>query len=164
MSTSLSPTTLRRLWRRLRGGRTTPARLGWSVATGLFIGCQPLYGLHFPLCAGVGLPLRLDVPLAYLAANVSNPLLAPFILFAELQCGARLLEGAWLPLSVSEVRLQGVGRLVAEAALGALVVGGLLALLGGLSAWWLARRWRSRRSANWASSATRETELNAPGL
>ena len=52
------------------------------MGVGLFIGALPLYGLHFPLCAAVCLPLRLDLVAAYLAAQVSNPFVAPFLVFS----------------------------------------------------------------------------------
>ena len=48
----------------------------------------PLYGLHFPLCLAVCLPLQLDVVVAYLAANISNPLVAPFLVTAEVEIGS----------------------------------------------------------------------------
>jgi uncharacterized protein (DUF2062 family)/SAM-dependent methyltransferase len=130
---------LRRLWRRLRGGELSRLRAAASVAVGLFIGSTPLYGLHFPLCLAICVPFRLDAVIAYIAANISNPVIAPFLLAAELQVGSLLLHGSWLELdreSLTEVGLSGfIGQLV----VGALVVGSSLALLGGSLAWLLAR-------------------------
>jgi uncharacterized protein (DUF2062 family) len=37
------------LWQRLRGTPGSKARAAAAVALGLFIGCQPVYGLHFVL-------------------------------------------------------------------------------------------------------------------
>jgi uncharacterized protein (DUF2062 family)/SAM-dependent methyltransferase len=120
----------RGLWLRLRGGRLTRARGAASVALGLFIGCQPLYGLHLPLCALIGLPLRLDVVVAYLAANISNPVVAPFLLTAEIEAGAWLLTGDFVPADIERVRAVGLSGFLLQGAFGSVVVGLVLAVLG----------------------------------
>lgn len=124
-----------RLWRRLRGGRLTRARAAGSVAAGLFIGSLPLFGLHFPLCVAVCVPLSLDLVTAYVAANISNPFLAPFLIAAEVQLGALILEGHFVPFSIEQARATGISGFVAQAAVGSVAMGTLLALLGaGLAA------------------------------
>ncbi len=120
---------LRAAWQRLRGGQLTRGRAAASVGVGLFIGCFPLYGLHLPLCALVGLPLGLDVLVAYVATNVSNPLLAPLLLAAELKLGAWLLGRPAPSLSLHALRL---GDAPLELLLGALVLATGLGLLGAL--------------------------------
>jgi len=134
------------IWRLLRGAES-PARLGVSVGIGLFIGTLPLYGLHLPLCLVICLPLRLDMPMAYLAANISNPLMAPFLVLAEVQLGALLLRGESLPFSLEAARRVGVAGLMMEAMVGGVVLGAVLALLGGLVAFGIARRGRGEPSA-----------------
>ncbi|MEZ4371124.1 MAG: DUF2062 domain-containing protein [Polyangiaceae bacterium] len=119
----------KRLYRRLRGGTLTPSRAAMSVGVGVFIGCLPLYGLHLPLCALVCLPLRLDLVTCYLAANISNPLFAPFLLIAEVELGSRLLHGAAAELDRSRPLAEIAGRFVSELAVGAPLVGLCLALL-----------------------------------
>lgn len=118
-------------WARLRGGVLTPKRAAASVALGLLIGCIPLFGLHLPLCLALCLPLRLDAPVAYLAANISNPLVAPWLVLLEVQVGAWLLTGHAAPFDIDAAREVGMGGFVSFAALGALVVGVSLAVLGG---------------------------------
>jgi uncharacterized protein (DUF2062 family)/2-polyprenyl-3-methyl-5-hydroxy-6-metoxy-1,4-benzoquinol methylase len=139
-----TPTTLREklrlLWRRLRGGELSRGRASGSIAAGLFIGCLPLYGLHFPLCLAVCLPLRLDVVVAYLAANISNPLFAPFLLTAEVEIGARILTGSSLAFDVERARRTGVSGFVAPAAIGSLVLGSALASCGAALAWLVTAR------------------------
>src|SRR5687767_7898236 len=81
---------LRRAWARVRGGELTPARTAWSVALGLFVGVQPTPGFHLPIILAVCLPLRLDAAVAYLAANISIPPIAPFLVFTAIQIGSRL--------------------------------------------------------------------------
>lgn len=126
------PSRLGALWRRIRGGRLTRRRAAGSVAIGLFVGSLPLYGLHFPLCVALCLPLSLDVVTAYVAANVSNPLFAPFLLTAEIQLGSLLLDGHFLAFDVEQARAVGVSGFVAQAAVGSLVLGMALALVGAL--------------------------------
>lgn len=121
-------------WKRLRGGELTPWRAASAVAIGLFIGCLPVFGLHLPLVLAVCLPLRQDAAVAYLAANVSNPLMAPWLIAAEVQAGSWLLTGALVPFDASMARVAGVSGYVQFAAVGAVAVGAVLALAGGLVA------------------------------
>jgi uncharacterized protein (DUF2062 family) len=137
---------LRRLWRRLRGGEFSPLRLSLSVAVGLFIGAQPLYGLHFPLCAVVCLPLRLDLVAAYLAAQISNPFMAPLLVFLQVNVGSLVLTGQYAPFDLARARETGVSGFVAQAAIGSIIVGALLAVLGAALAYVVARRAGRRRS------------------
>jgi 2-polyprenyl-3-methyl-5-hydroxy-6-metoxy-1,4-benzoquinol methylase/uncharacterized protein (DUF2062 family) len=124
----------RRLFNRLRGGRLEPWRAGFSVAVGLFVGVQPLYGLHLPLCLIICLPLRLDVLLAYAAANISNPLLLPLIVLSEIQLGSLVLDGRLLPIHLTQLKQQGTIHLAAQLGLGAVLLGAILSTLGGLIA------------------------------
>jgi uncharacterized protein (DUF2062 family) len=138
--------TLSRLWRILRGGESSPARLGAAVAIGLFIGCLPLYGLHLPLCLGACLLFRLDAVVAYLAANISNPLIAPFLLTAEVEIGSLLLTGRHAAFDVERARSVGIVGFVKQAAVGGVVVGLVLAILGGGAAYALSPS-RARKRA-----------------
>jgi uncharacterized protein (DUF2062 family) len=134
------------LWRSLRGAGS-PARLGASVGVGLFIGCLPLYGLHVWLCLAVCLPLRLDSVAACLASNISNPFVAPFLIFAEVELGSYLLRGEAASFDLSQAKLSGIADFLYEAAVGGILVGALLALVGGLSVALVARRARRGEGA-----------------
>jgi uncharacterized protein (DUF2062 family) len=112
-------------WRRLRGGEVTPARAAASVAIGLAIGVTPLWGVHWLIVLAICLPLRLDAGVAFLASNISLPFIAPFITFAELEVGARIVRGAWLAMKPEDVRGLTLGRFVTE-----LVVGTVLVAIG----------------------------------
>lgn len=85
----------KRAFRDLEGEDLTPARLGLAVAVGLFIGSQPVFGLHLLLVLFVCLKLRLHAVLSYVAANISNPFFAPALLTAEVQVGGRVRTGHW---------------------------------------------------------------------
>lgn len=133
----------RRVERLLAGLRTqgdTPARQAASFAVGAFIGCTPLYGFHLPLCVAAASILRLNQLTTYLAANLNNPFVAPFLIFAEVQVGALLRTGRLHPVALSELRRLSLWDFGVELVLGSLVVGGVVAAVGGSVAWLVLRR------------------------
>ena len=135
----------RQTWRRLRGGELTPSRAAASVAIGLAIGVTPLWGLHWLLVLAVCVPLRKDASLAYLASNISLPFIAPFITFAEIEVGARIVRGVWLTLSPEEARRLKLGSILTEVAVGTVVVAAACAAAGAAIAWLIAHAARRRR-------------------
>jgi uncharacterized protein (DUF2062 family)/SAM-dependent methyltransferase len=137
---------LLRVWQRLRGTPGHPARAAAAVAIGLFIGCQPLYGLHLVLVLAICVPLRLDAVLSYLAANISNPFVAPFLIFSEVETGAWLSTGHAAAFDLARARAVGATGFVRQLVIGGVVVGALVAALGFALAWLVtARRSRSAR-------------------
>ena len=127
--------TLAEIHVRLRTEGEAPARQAAAVGVGLFIGCSPLYGFHFPLCVFVARVLRLSQLKTYLASNISLPFIAPFLVIAEVEVG-RFLRGAPpLALHPAQLRTMPLGQFGADLALGALVVGTVLGLLGALVAY-----------------------------
>jgi uncharacterized protein (DUF2062 family)/2-polyprenyl-3-methyl-5-hydroxy-6-metoxy-1,4-benzoquinol methylase len=148
----------RALWRRLRG-HSSPAALGVSVALGLFIGCLPLYGLHLPLCVLACVPFGLDAVAAYLAAQISNPWLAPLLLALEARLGAFMLDRS--ALTLSELRLERFGDIFERTLAGSLVVGGTLGVVGGIVTFLIARR-SDRRPESAAIKRTVERYRGQP--
>lgn len=136
----------RQAWRRLRGGELTPRRAALSVAVGLVIGMTPAFGLHWLIVIAVCVPLRLDTGVAYLAANISMPFIAPFLTFAEIETGALLLHGGFIAVGPRELQKTGIGTLVAELVAGTLVLAPLVGALGGAMAYTFVA-WRRRRAA-----------------
>jgi uncharacterized protein (DUF2062 family)/trans-aconitate methyltransferase len=133
----------RRVERLLAGLRTqgdTPGRQAASFAVGAFIGCTPLYGFHLPLCVAAASILRLNQLTTYLAANLNNPLVAPFLIFAEVQVGAVIRTGHLHPVTLSELRRLSLWDFGLELALGSLIVGCVVAVLGGSAVWLVVRR------------------------
>ena len=121
----------RDVWGRLRGGELTPTRAAASVAVGLFVGVTPLYGLHLFIVLGVCLPLRLDARVAYLAANISLPFIAPLLSLAEIQMGAWVRTGHALALDVPTLRARGVSAFAADLGIGAAMFAPASAAMGG---------------------------------
>lgn len=114
---------LRRAWRELRGGALSPARGAAAVALGLFVGTQPIYGLHLPIIVALCLWLRLDAIVAYLAANISNPLLAPLIITAEVEIGSYLRTGARHHFADTLSRSNALSRFAGDLFVGSPVLG-----------------------------------------
>jgi uncharacterized protein (DUF2062 family)/2-polyprenyl-3-methyl-5-hydroxy-6-metoxy-1,4-benzoquinol methylase len=144
----------KKAWTRLRGGELNPARAAASVAIGLAIGVTPLYGAHLLLVLAVCLPLRLDAPLAYLAANISIPLVAPFLTMAEVELGAFALTGHALPTDIAILRARGAGLLVKELAIGTALLSPTAAAVGGALTFAFGTAWRRAR----APARTRESD------
>ena len=153
----LRSSAFRRVWLLLRGGELSPVRASLSIFVGVFIGCQPLYGLHLLLCVLVCLPFRLDLVLAYVAANISNPVVAPFLIMLELEIGAWLMHGAPMAFDLERARQVGAAGLVKQTALGAQVVGLALGGLGAIGAYVATRLLTRHRQQDQSGTALRRT-------
>jgi uncharacterized protein (DUF2062 family)/2-polyprenyl-3-methyl-5-hydroxy-6-metoxy-1,4-benzoquinol methylase len=124
---------LRRTFYDLRTEGQGRAREACAIGVGLFIGCSPFYGFHLLLCWVVGWLFRLNRMKVYLAANISNPIVAPFILFAELQTGAWIRTGGLLPLTLETVRTTTPWQFGIDLLVGSVVFGGVLGAMGGVA-------------------------------
>src|SRR5947207_1950162 len=98
------PLRLRRAFYDLRTEWPGAGRDAAAVGAGVFIGCSPFFGFHLLLCGVVGSVLRLNRLHMYLAANISNPLVAPFLVFSEIQTGALVRRGEFLGLTLATIR------------------------------------------------------------
>lgn len=88
------------------------------------------------------LPLRLDTGVAWIASNVSLPFFAPFLTFAEIEIGARVLRGTWPSVTLEEVRALGpraLASMLRELVVGTAVLAPLAATVGGALAWLVAK-------------------------
>lgn len=124
---------LRRTFYSLRTEGQGRGREACAIGVGIFIGCLPFYGFHLLLCWLVGRLLRLNRMKMYLAANVSNPIVAPLILFAELQTGAWIRTGSFLALSLETIRATTPSQFGVDLLVGSAVVGGVLGVVGGVA-------------------------------
>ena len=143
-------TKLHEAWARLRGGALTPWRAAFSVGIGLAVGVTPLYGLHLPIVLAICVPLRLDAPIAYLAANISVPFIAPFLWLAEVEIGAWLRTGRGLHLDVGTLKALGPRAFASEIVVGTLVFAPLMAMLGGTIAFVLTPSTKKREALDLA--------------
>ena len=131
---------LSRIWRRVRGTQQSPSRVALAVALGLFIGCLPAYGLHFLLCSLICLPFGLDLLLCYLVANISNPLVAPFLITLEVELGSLVTTGHHAAFTLARAKHTGFLGFVWQAGVGSIIVGSGLAALGAAIAYAVANR------------------------
>ena len=125
-----TPTRFQRLFQELRTEGGTPLRTAAAVGLGIFIGCLPLWGVHLAICVLVGRLLRLSRLKMYLAANISNPLVLPFLLLAQIQVGRFARRGDFYALTLQDVRLTPSWLFGADLAVGSLIVGVGLGVLG----------------------------------
>jgi uncharacterized protein (DUF2062 family) len=130
---------LRRAFWELRTEGSGPAREAAAIGVGVFIGCLPVYGFHLLMCWGIGWALRLNRLKMYLAANISNPFVAPFLLFAELEAGAWLRRGSFHALSLDTVRTIDPWSFGADLIVGGVVIGAGLGVLAAAATYALAR-------------------------
>lgn len=132
------PSRLSQLLFRLRTESNTPRGHAFSVALGAWIGCFPVYGFHLPICVVLGKLLRLNRAEMILATNLNNPLVAPFLVFVEIQLGSVLLRGSFHDLSLESIRAVGLASVLRETVVGSLALGAFLALILGAATYRLA--------------------------
>jgi uncharacterized protein (DUF2062 family)/SAM-dependent methyltransferase len=135
---------LHALAREIARAHLSPVRVALAVAVGCVVGCTPLFGLHLLVCMGLAWLLGLNQVIVYAAANVSLPPLVPFIGFACIQAGERVLHHRFLRLTLDELRARPRSELAkiffVDWMTGALFVGGALGLVAGAVAFRIARR------------------------
>jgi uncharacterized protein (DUF2062 family)/SAM-dependent methyltransferase len=136
---------LRRAFIGLRTEGAGAARETAAVAIGIFIGCLPVYGFHLLLCWIAGVALGLNRLKMYLAANISNPLVAPWLLFAEIQIGAWLRRGSFHPLARDYIVATGLTVFGIDAVVGSLFVGAVLGAVAAAGTYSLVRGSRADR-------------------
>jgi len=133
------PERLRRVVQGLRTEGTGSGREAAAIGLGVFLGCLPVYGFHLLLCWLFGSLFRLNRLKVYLAANISNPFVAPWLIFAELQIGARLRRGSFQSLAPQTIRTTGFGVVGVDVLVGSLVVGLVLAVVAASATYALLR-------------------------
>jgi uncharacterized protein (DUF2062 family) len=124
----------------LRTEGAGPVREAAAVGLGVFIGASPFYGAHLLLCWAFGWLFGLNRLKVYLAANISNPLVAPWLIFSELQTGAWVRRGEVHALTLNAIR--GVNPWVfgLDILAGSAVVGAALAIVAAGATYASARR------------------------
>lgn len=85
---------LRALWTHLKTEHATPGRLAVAVFVGINLGVWPIYGIQTPICLLVAWLFKLNKLTVVLAANISNPLIAPFLVAGGIAIGEWVRFGA----------------------------------------------------------------------
>jgi uncharacterized protein (DUF2062 family) len=142
---SRKTTRLQRLLYTLRTEGASRSREAWAVGLGVFVGCSPLIGLHLAICVALGSMFGLNRLKLYLAANLVNPLILPFVLFAEVQTGSWLRRGHGYPLSLDAVASMDLWHFGTDLIVGSIIIGSAVGLaLGALTYASLGRAYRDR--------------------
>lgn len=127
------------MWQRAKNERGSPRQIGWAVGVGVFAGCTPLVGLHGWVAIGLATVARLSRLWAWIGSRVSNLLILPWIVFAEIQSAHWLRTGILVPLSVTDALREGPALLL-DWCVGSVFVGPALGLSLGFVAYLYARR------------------------
>ena len=97
-------------WRRFREKVTAvlhldeePSRLAAGMATGVFIGVTPFYGLHTLLALAVAYVFRLNKAATITGAWLNLPWFAPFVYAFCLRLGEAVLTGDWSSFSPASI-------------------------------------------------------------
>jgi uncharacterized protein (DUF2062 family)/2-polyprenyl-3-methyl-5-hydroxy-6-metoxy-1,4-benzoquinol methylase len=130
---------LRRAVWELRTEGSGAAREASAIGLGVLIGCSPLYGFHLLLCWVAGWGLRLNRLKMYVAANISNPFVAPLLILTEVQVGAWLRRGNLHAVTLEAIRNIDPWMFGGDLVLGSLVVGGVLGGVAGAATYFVAR-------------------------
>lgn len=130
---------LRRLFLILRTEGAGASRESAAIGIGVFIGCLPTYGLHLLLCTAAGTAFGLNRLKMYLAANISNPFVAPWLILLEIQVGALLRRGSFHPLTIEAVKTSTLAGVTADFLIGSFMVGIVLGGIAGGVTYVLAR-------------------------
>ena len=136
----------RALWVRAKSERASPGQIGWAFGIGVFAGCTPALLVHGWVALGLATLFRLNRLFAWIGSRVSNFMVLPWIVLAEIQVAHRLRTGAFLTITKEEALAQGPALLL-DWCLGTLPVGGALAIVLGLVAYVVAAVRARRRAA-----------------
>lgn len=107
---------------------------------GVFAGCTPAVGIHGWVAFLLATVCKRNRLYAWLGSRVSNFLIMPFIVIAEIQCARYLRTGKTVELR-RETVLDEAPTLLLDWTLGSVLVGVVLGLvIGGLAYLWALRR------------------------
>jgi uncharacterized protein (DUF2062 family) len=132
---------LRSLYRLARNERASPREIGWAVGIGAFVGCTPALGFHGAVALALATLLRKNRLFTWLGSRVSNILVLPFIVFAEIEVAHYVRAAQWVTLDTRHA-LDEAGGLLLDWCLGTIPVGGAIGALLGTAAWAMAARRR----------------------
>ncbi|HET6373611.1 MAG TPA: DUF2062 domain-containing protein [Candidatus Polarisedimenticolia bacterium] len=120
-------------------------RLSIAVGIGVFIGLTPFYGFHTLLAIALAWALGLNVTAMVLATNISNPLLAPFLIAGSVWIG----DSIGSPGTAADASLWDFAhpRFYVSWLRGGLILGAFLGILCGLTTYAAASRIRRRHRA-----------------
>jgi len=148
---------IKTLWNLARNERASPKELAWAIALGVFAGCTPAVGVHGWLALGLATLFRKNRLFCWIGSRVSNFLILPWIVIAEVQLSHRLRTGGFVELHESDA-LEKAPTLILDWILGSIPVGIALAALVGVLSFYAFRFRDRRRAAREAREAKEKDE------
>lgn len=116
-----------------------PLRMSLAVGLGLFFGIAPLWGIQMVTAAAVAHWLRLNKAITLLSSNISIPPMMPLVLYGGLALGHWMFTGALIDLSPSQMTREKALDYFWQWAVGSVVLALVVASLGTVLAYTLAR-------------------------
>ena len=122
----------------------SPRQVALAVGLGLFCGIAPIWGYQMVTAAALAHFLRLNKAIALLASNISIPPVMPFILYGGLAVGHWLFAGSPLDFSAQQITRPLLVQYLGEWCVGSLILGALVAFIGTVTTYGVARLMRRR--------------------
>ncbi len=120
-----------------------PWHMSLAVGLGLFFGIVPIWGVQMVAAAAVAHWLRLNKAIALVASNISIAPLAPFVIGGGFILGHWMFTGEVLPLSLPDMTRERVLEYVWEWLAGSVVLAVVVATLGMMATYLIAKLfWR----------------------
>ena len=119
-----------------------PLRLALAAGLGLFFGILPIWGCQMIAAAAAAHLLRLNKAITLLASNISIPPMMPFIFYGALWLGHWLFTGQRLELALDQLTKAKMFEYLWQWIVGSVALGFLVATLGTLFIYTVARLWR----------------------
>lgn len=123
----------------LRSEGGSRGRQAAAVGVGVFVGCLPLWGLHLAICFALGRLLGLNRVKMYVAANISNPMVAPLLVVGSAQLGRLARRGDMYRAGWQELRSIDPAAFGVDLVVGSVLLGTLLGGTAALLTWLLTR-------------------------
>lgn len=138
-----------RTWRQVRVNAAERERVAASVGVGLFVGCQPWFGVKTIVCLAVARVLSLQPLVTIGASSLTTPPVGFAVWTLSIAVGHLALHGSWPDAARYDVRTLGAAAVFKSVASEWIVGGIIVGCAVGITAWSLTRlamrRWREDR-------------------
>lgn len=132
---------LREIWELAKKERASPSQIGWAVGIGVFCGCTPAVGFHGWVAIAAATVLKLNRLWAWIGSRISNILILPFIVWAEIDIAHWTRTGEHVVFDKHHV-LDEAHLLFLDWCIGCVIVGAALGTIFGVLAYFV---WKIRR-------------------
>lgn len=125
---------LREVWRKARSEHASPRQIGLAFGLGVFCGCTPAIGFHGWVAIAAATLVRLNRLWAWLGSRISNIVILPFIVYAEIDVAHWLRTGETVVFDRKHV-IREAHLLFLDWCIGCVIVGLALGIALGTIAW-----------------------------